>query len=209
MTRSALAAVLFTAIGLMPDHLGAQALWLEGAAAHVTWQPAGVTGSTLSGVTLAGAGGLALGPVSVEAGYAEGRMTSTTSATERPVLVEAFAALRVHPIGALSIGGGPYGRAYVTDAEIRRWLLWQIRGRYEIPLVGPRLTGYAELWSGFGGGGAADAPDAARGGGAGVMLALGPLAARLGYAIDDIRLGAGGGHETLERITLAVGIGRP
>lgn len=204
MIRTSVIAGLVAASGVTPPSLGAQTFRVEGTVSRVSWQPVGITdATTLTGFTLGAAGGVGVGPVSFEAGYAEGPMTPATPAG-KPVLVEAFAAVRLRPIGALSIGAGPYGRAHVTDAEVRRWLLWQVRGRYETPLVGTRLAGYVELWTGFAG-----APDAARGGSAGLILALDPLAVRVSYAIDDTRVDAAGGHETLERLAVAVGIGRP
>lgn len=101
---------------------------------------------------------------------------------------------------------------YSTDAGTRRAFAWEIRGRVDVPLVGPQAAVYAELWHSLAGStNQADDFDFLRGGEAGFLVQLTPtpLYARLAYRIDRAR-GAGPLYDdTAEQFVLAAGVRVP
>ena len=95
-----------------------------------------------------------------------------------------------------------------------RWLLWRAQLRAEPELVPDRVRSYAALWAVLAANVSVVEPfDRGRGGEVGVLTRLGggssPLWARLGYSIEQVRLGGGARQETVDRVTLTLAFGRP
>jgi hypothetical protein len=208
--RVALAAVtvlVSTAIDLPAQPRAS--IWL-GPTGTALWTRTAVPGSItgLSGTLFGGEGRLLAGPVAVRLGYAEG---SASTGPIRRDHVEGFLFVGFRPVPGLAIGGGPHAIAYSTDTTSERWLEWQVRGRYDAPLVDHWVNAYLDLWLGVAGSaGAVGQFGGGRGGGAGVEVRLGktPLVARLGYQIGESKLEAGARRETTEGVTLGVGWSR-
>lgn len=184
----------------------------------------------LGGPTLGVIGGLDWSRVRVRIGYAEGRLRSRSDGNIRHDLVESFVSVGTQVVGGLELGGGLQARAYVNGRGTERWLLWQLRARYEA-VMRSDIRAYAELWrsasgtvnavnilrprSGEDGIGFAANLDGkpvskafrtATGGEAGVVLQGSGWrpTVRVGYAIDAARLDAGGYRDSIESLTLAL-----
>jgi hypothetical protein len=156
-----------------------------------------------TGVSLGGQGAVWWNRLGLEGGYLEGRLGSDGSRLER---VEGYAMLGVSPVRGLVINVGPLVRALVTGAATTRWVLWNVKTRYEVGIVGRFLSGFGEAWGAVKG--SSNVPEtfnSARGGMAGLALAVGNGQAivRLSYGIDESRLGAGRRRDTIE--TFAIG----
>lgn len=164
----------------------------------------------VSGLALGVEGDLAWNRLALHLGYLRGSLRPHGAAEARDQ-VEGYALVGVSPLPGVEILTGPHARAYVVDGLTERWLFWGLRARYEAPILDPAVGGYAELWGALGGSVSVAEPfNSARGGSAGLRfrLAAGRVAVRLGYMIDEARLGAGTRRETVEGITVAVGFGR-
>jgi hypothetical protein len=165
----------------------------------------------LSGTMLGGEGRLRFGPVRIHAEYWQGTVDPDSGAATSRDVVEGQLLLGVRPWAWLTLRVGPHARAYVTPAGTQRWLMWETQIRLEPVLVPGRVHGYLDVWRVAGA--SVNVPEAfsdGAGGAAGmvVQLARSPLWGRLGYGIERIRLG-GGRSESVDRLTLTVGIGRP
>jgi hypothetical protein len=98
-----------------------------------------------------------------------------------------------------------------TRESTQRWVTWEVHGRYEGALVPDLIGGYGEVWAAVAGNVSnAGKFDRGRGAEAGVIvyLARGLLGLRIGYALDETRLGDGAWRETVTGVRLAVGYGR-
>ena len=136
--------------------------------------------------------------------------TTTTEALRRD-LTEGRALLRLQLTSWLGLATGPQVRSYGTAIGTQRWFLWAVAARGEGALLPNIVWGYAEFWTVF----PVDVnvPEQWNdgfGGDVGVTLALSrlPLWLRLAYRLEVYRLGDGARRETVDAVTLGLGIGR-
>lgn len=174
-------------------------------------------------------GGVEFGRWMVRLRYAEGSLSPRESEMTHDI-TESFLLLGMRVVGGLELAGGFQARAYSTSPGTERWMLWQLRARYQAPVVMDLVHAYAELWrtaSGsvnavnilrtqpegtdflvnFGGKRVSKTFQGARGGEAGVLIRGSGNAptVRLGYSIDQARLEAGGYRDSVEGFTIAIG----
>lgn len=170
--------------------------------------------SELSGTTLGGSGGVALGRLALDIGYWQGRVAPVGAGggvgppardyTEGTVL------LGVQPVGWLRVRGGVQARTYVTPAGTERWLFWQLRVRAEEMIIEPAIRVHGEVWRAISSEVNAPQPlDRGHGGEVGLTVRppRWPLWARLTYGIDDAKLGGGVRRETVDQLSLTMGFG--
>jgi hypothetical protein len=204
-------------VTLLGSGLGAQqrlraTAWGDGAFVQLGTEILGARESQ-SGPIFGGEAGLGLGPVTLDAGYVEGRLQPGSSGTPKGRdLVEARIFVSARPVPWLTLSAGPRVRAFVTDSATERWVLWQVRARAQNALGSTPLQTYIELWRALSARVNLPEPvDHVQGGEAGVVLRPPRTAVwfRLGYRVDGARLGSGIRSETVEAISLAVGVGGP
>jgi len=214
MTGKFAGLVAVLALGVHP--LSAQSprlhfeLEADGASIHSMPVIGSVT-STLSGSLFGGQTTVGLGAVRLEIGYAQGNLTSTSGPASNENVVEGKALLGVSPIRWFTISGGPVARAYTTPAGTERWLTWRIQGRVEDELVPATVQGYAELWFiASSNVNVVQQFTSGRGGDVGLRLAPAswPVWLRLGYGIEQIRLGSGSRVDNIDRLTFGLGYTR-
>lgn len=182
-----------------------------GGAALYSTPVIGSVSSSLSGTEFGGRGRVGLGPVSLDAGYWQGHLTSQSGPAADEDVVEGQLFLGVSPIHWFTISGGPFARAYTTGAGTERWLTWRVQGRVEDALVPGAVQGYAEVWFVASGNVNVVQPfSSGRGGNVGLRLAPAswPVWFSLGYGIEQIRLGSGSRIDTVDRVSLGLGYGR-
>jgi hypothetical protein len=174
-------------------------------------------------------GGLDFGRLLLRGGYAEGSLRSGSEDFQHDV-ADGFLLAGLRVLGGLEAALGLQARAWITSPGTERWLLWQMRLRYEAPLIGTLVHGYAELWRTASGsvnavnvlrpdGGGAEFLTSidgkhvsktflgARGGEAGIVFrgsGNAPMV-RVGYTIDEARLETGGYRDSVEGFTIAIG----
>ena len=178
-------------------------------------------GTKLGGADAGSFGGPAFGlhasgslaKFTLSAEYVEGRLQLKSGSPPDSAahdLVEARMVLGVQPVPWLALGVGPTIRAFVTDSETVRWVLWQVRARAQGPLPSTPLETYVELWYALSAKVNLPEPvDHVQGGEAGVVLRPPGSAVwfRLGYRIDGAQLASGGRSESVEAVSFALGIG--
>ncbi len=179
-------------------------------AGAVVWVRSDTAGGAVRfrGPVLAGEGRLSLRGVTLTAGLLEGRLQPVGAGAPRD-LVEAHVSVAARPLPWLEVSAGPVVRAYVADTVTERWVLWQARARLEAPIVIARVSSYVELWRALSSSmSLVPAAGRVQGGEAGVVYRppRGPVSLRLAYRVDDAVVGAAG-SETLEAVSLAVGVG--
>lgn len=187
-------------------------LTLGGGATGVRVQSLAPTGilSELTGTAFGSTGGVALGRVALELGYWQGRVAPRPAGPPARDLIEAMALLGVRPAGWLVVRAGVQVRSYVTPAGTERWVFWQVRVRTEQVIVAPAIRVHGELWRAVSAQVNAPQPfDRGQGGEVGLSVRPPrlPLWARLSYGIDDAKLGGGARRETVDQLSLTVGIG--
>jgi hypothetical protein len=212
-TRAApLAAALLVAALAGPTLLAAQRrvpiFWGAISGAAVTARSAYANASAVfKGPAFAGEGGVAWGRLSLHVGYGEGSLRADTGGRVlRRDYVEGFAFFGGTPLERFEVVAGPRARAYATDARTERWLFWELHSRYEAPIVGSLISGYAELWGALGG--SVNVVEAFRsewGGAAAILIRprSAPLTVGLRYSIDEARL-RDARRETVEGLTFTV-----
>ncbi|MGH7591957.1 MAG: hypothetical protein ACREL2_11030, partial [Gemmatimonadales bacterium] len=134
-------------------------------------------------------------------------LSGTSSARD---LAEGWLFLGGKPWSWLELTAGPFIRTYTVDLSTERWVLWQVRARAEAPIEELHLTSYIELWRAFGERAEpAIAAGRVQGGEAGIVWRAvpGPVWLRLGYRVDDALMNGGSRSETVEGITLTIGVG--
>jgi hypothetical protein len=99
----------------------------------------------------------------------------------------------------------------VAPGTTERWLFWTVRGRGTAGLFPGRADAYFEGWLTLGGSvDVAEPFNSGSGVEGGLEVSVGrlPLALRLRYRVERVRLGDGARRETTEHLMLGVGIGR-
>lgn len=188
-------------------------LWVAASGAAVTSRSAHPAGTREGrGVILGGEGRFSWGPVSLRLAYREGSLESEApdTAADRD-LAEGLIFLGTTVLPGFEVAGGLHTTAYITSTETLRWVLWELRARYEGPLYGPVVHGYVEGWFAVSGRIRAEEVLAgARGGEAGFVLRPwnGPVALRVSYGIDAVKLSSDGRRETADGVGIALGFGR-
>lgn len=150
--------------------------------------------------------------VSLEASYAQGRLTASVGSGPSRTLVDGSVRAVAHPVPWLALKVGPHLRAYATSGGTERWVLWEYRARAETPLVAPTLPlrAYLELWTALASSvNAAPGAAGARGGAVGMVWRppRSPLRLRLSYVVDQEKMSNGARTEALEAVVLTVGLG--
>jgi hypothetical protein len=188
--------------------LRAQALHPAAGASVVTARVRSTTGE-FSGTAFLGAGSLALGRLSLDVSYLQGKLdpAATVAGGTSRDLIEGTVMLGLHPTDWLTLAGGPHARAYTLASGTQRWVFWEVRARAATAFVGSAARGYVELWRALSA--SANVPeqfDHAQGGEAGMILRLAraPLEARLGYRIDTAVLQSR--KETVDGVVVGVGL---
>lgn len=167
-------------------------------------------GEALSGFAAGWQARFVSGRVSLEASYAQGRLTADTGSAVSRSLVEGSLALAVRATPWLVIKAGPRLRGYVAPGGTERWVFWEARARGESAIIPGVLQAHVAGWVALASSVNVD-PGAggAHGAEAGLTLRLGqsPFFARLGYAVDRAALANDGRTETVEAVSLGVGFG--
>ncbi len=161
----------------------------------------------LRGPVLGGEGRLVFNQFAVGVGLLSGTLQMADQTVKRD-LIEGRLVVAARPLPWLEMSVGPFVRAYVTDSVTERWVFWQARARVDAPMTAS-LTSYVELWRAL----SSDVNLVAgagrvQGGEAGVVYRppQRPYWVRLAYRLDDAAVRAGG-SETLEAVSLAIGVG--
>lgn len=166
--------------------------------------------AVLTGTAFGGEGSVALWRVALELGYWQGNLAADRGLSPQREVIEGKALLAVRAARWLILKGGAHARSFVTTAGTERWLFWEARLRAERQIVNPTVRGHLELWRALATEvNSAQAFDRGQGGEAGMTLRLqrSPVWFRLGYRIEDARLGGGTRQETIEALTVSVGAG--
>lgn len=143
--------------------------------------------------------------------YLQADLEPTTTGTLDREMTEGRAMLGLQLTSWLGIATGPQVRSYGTAVGTQRWFLWAVAARGEVALLPNIVRGHAEFWTVF----PVDVTVPEQwndgfGGDVGVTLALDrlPLWLRLAYRLEVYRLGDGARRETVDAVTLGLGIGR-
>jgi len=202
------ALLVLAGVTASPLSLGAQSLHPAAGASVVTARVRSTAGE-FSGTAFLGAGSLALGRVSLDVSYLQGKLdpAATVAGGTSRDLIEGTVMLGLRPTGWLTLAGGPHARAYTLSSGTQRWVFWEVRARAATAFVGSAARGYVELWRALSA--SANVPeqfDHAQGGEAGMILRLAraPLEARLGYRIDTAVLQSR--KETVDGVVIGVGL---
>lgn len=161
-----------------------------------------------SGFTPGAEGSLSIWKVRLEAQYLEGHLQQDSGSLGARDVVEGSVFAGIAPVDWVSVKFGIHARSY-TSGGTERWVFWETRIRAEAPLNGPAVRAYAEVWRAL----SSDITgtqslDRGQGGQAGLVYdgARVPLWVRLGYGIEDVRLGGGARRQTVELLVLALGV---
>lgn len=143
--------------------------------------------------------------------YLQADLKPTTTDALRRDMTEGRALLGLQLTSWLDLATGPQVRSYGTAVGTQRWFLWAVAARGESALLPNIVRGYAEFWTVFPVN--VNVPEQWNdgfGGEVGVTLALShlPLWLRLAYRLEVYRLGDGARRETVDAVTLDLGIGR-
>jgi len=175
--------------------------------------------------------------LSMRAGYTQGSLEHHAGGAVREY-VEGFAHIGAVLLPFLEVGAGPLIRTWTSSGSdgtnpsilrvqlgipppqpssstdiTQRWVLWQLRGRFDAPIYDSEesavaIRGFAQGWASVNSEvNVANHLDSVRGGEAGIIVRLGaPVALRMTYAIDEARLSGGRRRDTVETISLALGL---
>jgi hypothetical protein len=209
-------AILSLALSVPAQAQGRPTIAVRGDAGYV-WvrsdsAPGGVGGAgavQFRGPVLAGEGRMVFSGFSVGMGLLSGTLQQADQPTLKRDLIEGRLVVAARPVPWLEMSLGPFVRAYVTDSITERWVFWQARARLAAPILTASLTSYLELWRAL----SSDVNLTAgagrvQGGEVGVLYQP-PRRRywwRLAYRVDDAAVHAGG-SETLEAISVAIGVG--
>jgi hypothetical protein len=164
----------------------------------------------LKGIGVGGEGALTWGPAFLRGSINWAPLDPDGGPAVDTNYMEAFASLGAELLPGFTLGAGPHIWRYDRTSGTESWSLWELRGRYEAPVVRSFVGAYVEAWGGALGG--ADGPqpiDNGRGGAAGLIVhpAAGPFGVRLSYSIDQVLFTAR--RETVERVTLGLSFAYP
>jgi hypothetical protein len=203
------------AVLLSATPLAAQKRWdvsvgVTGAREIVRSRTGGDTTERLSGAVFSGEATATRGRFALRLGYGQGRVTPDTGASilSRDVAEgQLLVGYRARPW--LTLWAGPHARTYYgTSLGDQRWFFWSARASARGGLFPGRVESFAELWQSVSGSGGPPSGASASGRGAEVglfvRLAARPFWGRVGYRVEQGRLG-NGRHETVEQLTLTLG----
>ena len=161
----------------------------------------------LKGIGVGGEGELTWGPAFLRGNIGWASLEPDGGPAVDTDYLEAFASLGAELLPGFTIGAGPHIWRYDRSTGTESWSLWELRGRYEAPIVRSLVGAHVEVWGGALGG--ADGPqpiDNGRGGVAGLSVhpAASRFGARLSYSIDQVLFESAARRETVERVTLGV-----
>ncbi len=164
----------------------------------------------LTGFLVGGRARLIVGVASLEASYAQGRLSADTGSAPARDVVDGSVFLSVKPATWLSLQAGPEVRAYATPGGTERWVMWQGRLFVESPIIPGVLSAGAGGWTTLASAVNVD-PGASGARGGEVRMTLRPprlpLMVRLSYAVDQALMRNGAGTEVLETVVLSIGFG--
>lgn len=143
----------------------------------------------------------------VDGSYTEGRLNSSTGVTRDFVEARAFAGVRVFRM--LSIKAGPQILAFSLPSGTRRRIYWETRARFETPITNI-IGAFAEGWTAMAAqSNVGEHVDRANGAEAALIahLARWPIWGKLGYRTERTTFDQGLRTETLDGITLSIGVG--
>lgn len=210
MTR-VLALACAAALGALSSPLAAQARWelsLGATGGRETVRSRTDTlRERLSGAVFTGEALVTRKRLALRLRYGQGRVTADPGTVMARDVAEGEALLGYTARPWLTLWLGPHARTYGTALGDQRWLFWSARVSARGSLFPGRVESFVELWQGFSGRVSRPASSASgRGAEAGLHLRLAsrPLWARLGYRVEQGRVGASR-RETVEAVTLTVG----
>jgi len=184
-------------------------VWVRSDSAAAGGGGGGAGAVRLRGPVLGGEGRLVFNGFAIGVSLLSGTLQAADQGTAKRDLVEGRLVVAARPVPWLEMSVGPFVRAYVTDSVNERWVFWQARARVEAPIVTASLTSYVELWRALSSEvNLVAGAGRVQGGEAGVVYRppQRPYWLRLAYRVDDAAVRAGG-SETLEAVSLAVGVG--
>jgi hypothetical protein len=121
--------------------------------------------------------------------------------------VEGFLQLGWSVVPGLEIGTGARARARVARDDSERLAMWTVGARFEEAIGSESLRGFAEVWHAVAGSTSASPGfELGRGGSAGIIARVGRISTRLSYAMDLARHGADSRSETVEGVSIALGL---
>ena len=164
-----------------------------------------------SGAVIGGEGRVRLGRVTLDGVYVQGALNPDTGTTESRDYAEGGLFLTVATVPGVGLRVGPHARAYISPQGTQRWLFWTARLRGEGSLIAPAVTGFAELWAAWAAVvNVSEAFGRATGGVVGMTVRIpgSPVWGRLSYGIERAEMGNGARLETVEGVSLAIGVGR-
>lgn len=208
VTRAISAALALSTFGPLPAAAqagGPRARFTLGGSA--VWEESKVSGFDVrrTGVLLDGRGTLAAGPLQLSLDYRQGSLGTANPVNDR-TLVEGRALLGLRLARWVLIELGPLARAYITPGGTERWLLWEGNARFEAQVLGPSVRTYAVLSRVLGSNLAAFGNGQAGAAGLTVRLGRSPLSAQLGYWVNQANLSGGLRVETLQGVSVALGL---
>jgi hypothetical protein len=149
--------------------------------------------------------------LSLEASYAQGRLSASEGSGPSRSLVDGSVLIASHPLPWLAFKVGPELRAYSAPGGTERWVLWQYRARAETPVISPTLPlrAHVELWAALlSSVNVAPGAAGARGGEAGLVWRMpgSPLWFRISYTVDQAKLKDNARTEALEAVVVTVSL---
>jgi hypothetical protein len=150
--------------------------------------------------------------LSLEASYAQGRLSADAASGPSRSVVDGSVLLTSRPLPWLTFKVGPQLRAYAAPGGTERWVLWEYRARADTPIISPALSlrAHVELWVALASSVNVDpGASGARGGEAGMVWRLphSPFWLRLSYSVDQETMKNNARTEALEAVVLTIGLG--
>jgi hypothetical protein len=165
----------------------------------------------LSGTVFGAEGAVRFWRLELSGRYVQGAV-DTDPGTEAFDFVEGELLLGLRLVRPVLLRFGPHVRSWVEPTGTIRWSHWEMRVRVEAPLLaGGSLQSFVEGW--YAVSGSVNAPDpfqVGRGlaGGIGITIPSTPLNVQLAYRLDRGALDAQARTETVEQLSVRIGIGR-
>ncbi|PYP36822.1 MAG: hypothetical protein DMD46_07730 [Gemmatimonadetes bacterium] len=170
----------------------------------------GVGVTEMKGPVLAGEGRVVFPGLAAGMGLLSGTLQAPGGGNAQHDLIEGRLFIAARALPWLELSFGPAVRAYLTDSTTERWVVWQGRAHVDAPILPQRLTSYVEAWRAFSSQvNLAAGAGRVQGGEAGVVYRP-PRRTfwfRLAYHVDDAAMGTSGVSETLQSISVGVGVG--